>query len=371
MPTLLEMGRLRAAAAAAAAANSSLPASSPSRTSSPSRGLDRDEDSDLPPVVSSTLSRTVPNMAAFGQRQLKRIKLAPGFERDYLQICETTNTHERQNLETLAVFQLLNKVTQMTELLEKSKAEEFKKNPEVNADVRNYSRAFILDPTTHFYTGNITQVVAEAMRKEKVANIPGKDAAHSASKAFEAFVGHQLSVDRNHIKTELELTLKPGADSTDIASVASRLIGSWGIDIPITLRLLWRIALMRSHLVENKGREFWASLDKQLHELRSDTDGGVYVYALQENFENDVTTYGKLSSDVALEPDIGPHSPKWLQRVRKLAADVENPKVTHPTKRAKTRKRARTELSDDEQRDGPHDEHGDRQDEDDGGGSEQ
>ncbi|KAJ7051392.1 hypothetical protein C8F01DRAFT_1091586 [Mycena amicta] len=81
--------------------------------------------------------------------------------------------------------------------------------------------------------------------------------------------------------------------------------------------------------------------------------------------------YGKLSSDVALELDIGPHSPKWLQRVRKLAADVENPKVTHPTKRAKTRKRACTELLDDEERDGLHDEHHDRQDEDDGGGSEQ
>ncbi|KAJ7059867.1 hypothetical protein C8F01DRAFT_1370191 [Mycena amicta] len=351
MPTLLEMGRLRAAAAAQAAAASSqssasdllgsdLPPSSPTRTS---------DDFDLPPATSSALSRTVPNMTVFGQCQLKRVKLAPTSEQEYMVICETTNTYERQSLETLAVFQLIDRVNVMTELLEKSKAEEFKKNSEVNTDVRNYSRAFLLDPTTHFYTGNLTQIVVEAMRKEKVAGIPGKNAPHTAISTFESVVSHQLSVDRSHLKSELAATLKDDADSRDVASFASSLIASWGVDVPITLRLLWRIAIIRTQLSnsENKGRDFWASVDKQLHELRSDQDRGVYVYALQANFEEDIKTYGKLSSDIKLEPDIGQHSPKWLQRVRKLASTVDNVKITNPMK--KGRKRRAPALSDDEQ----------------------
>ncbi|KAJ7055232.1 hypothetical protein C8F01DRAFT_1234691 [Mycena amicta] len=362
MPTLLEMGRLRAAAAATAAASqrSDLPPSSPQRrTSSPPPGHDdRDDDSDLPPTSSLSsvmLSRTVPNMTAFGQRQLKRVKLSAASEQDYLAICETTNIYERQNLETFAVYQLIDRLQQMTSLLEASKAEQFKKNSDVTNDVRNYSRAFLLDPETHFYTGNLTQIVVEAMRKEKVAGIPGKDAAHSATSAFQAVVSHQLSVDRSHIKSELESTLNSDADpdSRDVASVASRLLASWGLpDVPITLRLLWRIALIRKQLSDraNKGRDFWASVDKQLHELRSQPELGIYVFALQANFEEDVQTYGKLSSDVKLDPDIGPHSPKWLQRVRKLARNVENTKITNPTgKASRKRTRVQADISDDDQ----------------------
>ncbi|KAJ7049131.1 hypothetical protein C8F01DRAFT_1093829 [Mycena amicta] len=362
MPTLLELGRLRAAAVAAQAASSSsqgsdLPPSSPSRLLSPG------PDDDLPPATSLIASA----------RQLKRAKLGPGPERDYLQLCETTNPHERQNLSDFAVFNLISKVEHLTELIEKSQAEGFKKNSEVNGSFQQRAMfetsvgAFLASPDVHFYAGNITLVVIDAMRKEKVANIPGKNA-RTATKDFEAAVGHQLSVDRASIKAKLDASMKPDADpeSTDIASVTSSILASWGLDIPLTLKLLWRMALIRTQLASDSGREFWSQLDKQLQELRSDKDAGVYIYALQENFKADTEKYGSISTLVSLDPDVGPHSAKWIQRVAKMAPTVLNVKATNPKARVNVRKRTHNQANDnsgDDEPEGAGNQGGDPEDE--------
>ncbi|KAF7314130.1 F-box domain-containing protein [Mycena chlorophos] len=349
MPSLKEMGRLRAAAAAAAASsrNSDLPPSSPSamRTSSPPpRSNDDNGDNDLPPPAMSLIAR-VPDLTAFGQRNLKRAKLSAASERDYLEICgasrchrpflthltptQTTNPQERQNLETFAVFQFIDKVNELKEEIQQAKASEFKGSTELNAEVRNYTRGFLLDPKTRFYDGTIKESVVEGMRKEQVPKVPSKDAGPAAIKAFLRVVGHQVSVDKNHIKTELEATMAKDAEETDIASVANRILTSWGVAIPLTLELLWRLALMRTTLAEDNGSSFWLAVDKQMHDLRTDADAGVYVYALEENFQEDLKKYGKLDSNIEFDADVGPHSPKWLQRVRKLAPKVENAKATN------------------------------------------
>lgn len=95
---------------------------------------------------------------------------------------KTTNPHERQNLEALAVFQLLDKVDEMNGLLKAAKAQEYERNSEVSvrssaandtslllliipkAEIRNFSRAFLLNPELAFYSADSTLKVNVVVR---------------------------------------------------------------------------------------------------------------------------------------------------------------------------------------------------------------
>ncbi|KAJ7222266.1 hypothetical protein GGX14DRAFT_558350 [Mycena pura] len=375
MPTLLEIGRRKREAAAAAARSQrpefnsnptspssegfgggdlagqvNLPPSSPGRPRSSSIGPG--ELDDLPTVsqviTSVSQSNRVPDMTTFGERQLKRIKLATGSERDYHLICATTNPHERQNLEALAVFQLLDKVDEMNGLLKAAKAQEYERNSEVSAEIRNFSRAFLLNPELAFYSADSTLKVnvVEAMYKEGITGLPPTNSSNAVKKKFESVIGHQLSVDRNKIKDTLAATLDPDAEIKDLATVTSGIIASWRVDVPLTLPLLWRMGLVRYQLLEEPGTpdDFWEGIDTGLHTCRQDAPGTL-IYALQDTFKADIERFGNIPAEIELDPDIGPHSPTWIQRVNKMAPKVDCPKIVNPKgKKTAKRKRAATDI---------------------------
>ncbi|KAJ7228352.1 hypothetical protein GGX14DRAFT_554447 [Mycena pura] len=335
MPTLLKIGhRKREAAAAAArsqrpefnsnpaspssegfgsgdlAGQANLPPSSPGCPRSSSIGPGKLDN--LPTVsqviTSVSQSNRLPDMTTFGERQLKRIKLATGSERDYRLICATTNPHERQNLEALAVFQLLDKVDEMNGLLKAAKAQEYERNSE--AEIRNFSRAFLLSPKLAFYSVDSTLKVNVV---EGITGLPLTNSSNAVKKKFESVIGHQLSVDRNKIKDTLVATLDPDAEIKDLATVMSGIIASWRVDVPLTLPLLWQMGLIRYQLLEEPGTpdDFWEGIDTGLHTCRQDAPGTL-IFALQDTFKADIEHFGNIPAEIKLDPDIGPHSPAWI-----------------------------------------------------------
>ncbi|KAF7331318.1 hypothetical protein MKEN_00009200 [Mycena kentingensis (nom. inval.)] len=369
--------RRRAAAAAQATNNPpnnsnsedppELPASSSPATRSSSPSPDNFNEDPLPSVtqvISSGLTANrVPDMTAFGERQLKRVKLSADSEREYRNICATTNVHERNNLESLAVFKLADKVDEMIGLMRASKMQDFEKSSELTGEVRKFTRGFLINPNLRFYSADSTLklTVIDAMYKEKIPGLPPADSSNAVRKKLESLVGHQLSVDRNRMKELLSATLDADQDefTTDIASVTTTLISSWGLEVPLTLQVLWRMALIRRSLqdrdTETTSENFWDSLDKCIEDCRAEEAGSLAI-ALQEVFKEDLQSFGAIPTTIEFQSDIGPHSLPWLQRVNKMASTVDHPKITNPKGKGKGKrvpqKRKREEAEDEGNVDG-------------------
>ncbi|KAF7324151.1 hypothetical protein MKEN_00637800 [Mycena kentingensis (nom. inval.)] len=189
------------------------------------------------------------------------------------------------------------------------------------------------------------------MYKEQVPGLPPANSTAAVRKKMEGLVGHQLSVDRNKLKDQLSATLEADQDeyATDVASVTAALLSSWRLEVPLTLQVLWHMALIRRNLKDNEttADDFWEVLDKSMHECRMEGAGSLAI-ALQEVFKEDIQNFGDMPSTLEFDSDIGPHSLPWLQRVDKLAVGVDHPKLVNPKAKAKKApgKRKRSDTDD-------------------------
>ncbi|KAF5362805.1 hypothetical protein D9757_013673 [Collybiopsis confluens] len=260
----------------------------------------------------------------------------------YLQtnnLAERLAAHFMSNLQTQSMIQSL--------------VQEKDTHWEVSASLRKllakYARAYMLSSTAKFYIKcNPEDIIVAALRVNRARDLPGENDPTAndtlKSSASRAIVQYRSTV-KDHIVLTVRSTSKSKqlpANERDIATVAKNLLSGLK-DVPLSLALMHRLAVMRNVLSNNpdiSARDFWPLVDSEMANLLG--IGKDHPKSQQEIlsdfqfiYDADLRTYGK--PQVA-PTNIGSSNYQWMPYIKTLNTLAGNASVIDSVEKKRKRR---------------------------------
>ncbi|KAJ3990904.1 hypothetical protein F5050DRAFT_1813270 [Lentinula boryana] len=214
-----------------------------------------------------------------------------------------------------------------------------------------YAKGYVLSSMARFYISCAPdRIIMNILRSSNVKELPTEDDI-TGNSILQSSIGRALTNVRNQAKDHILSTMSKAQkqvpeDERDLGTVAQALIGDF-VDIPCSLALLYRIAIMRGVIdtePENvvKTAKFWPAVDKEMasrlglgQEIpKSET---AILQEFKDLYDMDAEVYGQPTIQLV---NIGNVNYQWKPYLRKInaaaskALPVENWKGTaKPSKR--------------------------------------
>ncbi|PBK58315.1 hypothetical protein ARMSODRAFT_1018113 [Armillaria solidipes] len=175
-------------------------------------------------------------------------------------------------------------------------AEGWKMKDDLKKLVMLYSKAFILSSTAVSFIGEkATRAVLKALRDTKTKGLPAEDDV-AGEETLLSEISKALGHNRHQVKEKLLLTvaLPSGNQQANIAVVTSKIIGA-SSQIPATLQLYMRLALVRSQLIkypELEANKFWPQVDHVCAGFLAKSKEK-YTFALNGIYQQDLARFGE------------------------------------------------------------------------------